>query len=561
MRPRRAALAAAFVSLVTLVGTVSAQALPAQAQPAHAAPAHSTPAHSTPAHATPAGSAHRSDRPLAANLLADPGFELQPGGAPNGAWHCIGNCGVDAEAGSAHGGANNGFVRNGSGWNALFQTVPVAANTTYHLTGWIRTSGNNNDAYFGARVAGGGPVRDENHFGSLANWTALNVTVGSGAATSLDIYAGLWATADMWLQVDDLELTAVGSSQLGAGTQLYPRMIRLAHSGSANGQLIASTTTFDPQGYGAIFRSTDDGASFQQIGAVRDPASAAGQCCSSLYELPSQIGSMPAGTLVFSASYGADAGANRRMSLDLWASTDHGATWAKKSTVLTAPNAGGLWEPEMHVNAEGELTLYYSDETQQPAHSQTLMEVFSPDGVTWSHPFPVVSLANSGARPGMAVVRALRNGTWIMTYEICGSTYACDVYYRTSADGADWGDPALAGSRIVATDGTHFRHTPTTTVLDDGSATGKIVLAGQLYVNSGGGTDGGNGITLLTNTGGGAGAWTRIIAPVSVPNAYDNYCPNYSPALAPTADQRHVVEISTMYVGTTCEAFFGTGLA
>jgi hypothetical protein len=352
---------------------------------------------------------------------------------------------------------------------------------------------------------------------------------------------------------------AATGTELGSGTQLYPRLIRLAHSGDANGQLIASTVSFDPQGYGAIWRSTDDGASFDQIGQVRDPAAAGGFCCTSIYELPSAIGTMPAGTLLWSGSFGADAGDNRRMSIDLWASTDHGATWSKLSTVLTAPNTGGLWEPEMHVNAEGQLTLYYSDETQQPTHSQALMEVFSADGITWSAPYPVVSLADSGARPGMAVVRTLRNGTRIMTYEICGSSFACDVYYRTSADGADWGDPAQPGTRIVADDGTHFRHTPTTAIVDDGSATGKIVLVGQLYVTAAGGSDAGNGTTLLTNSDGGAGAWHRIAAPVQVPTAYDNYCPNYSSALAPTTDQTRIVEIATDYAGTTCEAFLATG--
>lgn len=115
------------------------------------------------------------------------------------------------------------------------------------------------------------------------------------------------------------------------------------------------------------------------------------------------------------------------------------------------------------------------------------------------------------------------------------------------------------GTKVVATDGTHFRHTPTTVVVDDGSATGKIVMVGQLYVNAGGAIDGGNGITLLTNTAGGGGAWTRIVAPVSVPDAYDNYCPNYSPALAPTADNAHVVEISTMPTDAGCIARFATG--
>lgn len=351
---------------------------------------------------------------------------------------------------------------------------------------------------------------------------------------------------------------AATGTRLGTGTALYPRLVRLAHSGAANGQVLASVVSFDPTGYGAIWRSTDDGATFTKIGEVRDPAAAGGFCCTSLYELPSAVGAMPAGTLVWAGSFGQDAGTDRRMSIDLWASTDHGVTWSMVSTVRTAPNAGGLWEPEMRVDAEGQLAVYYSDETQQPTHSQALMEVFSADGVTWSAPYPVVSLADAAARPGMAVVRERPDGVRLMTYEICGPGYDCDVYERTSADGADWGDPALAGSRIVAEDGTYFRHAPTITVVDDRTPTGRIVLVGQMLVTDAG-TDPGNGTTLLTNGAGGDGAWQRAAAPVRVPSAYDNYCPNYSSALLPTADGGGVVEIATDYVGTECGAFVATG--
>lgn len=348
--------------------------------------------------------------------------------------------------------------------------------------------------------------------------------------------------------------SAATGTQLGTGTQLYPRLIRLAHSGDANGQILASTVSFDPNGYGAIWRSTDDGATFSQIGTVRDPGSADGLCCASLYELPSAVGGMPAGTLLWAGSFHQNA-TDPRMSIDLWSSTDHGVTWSAVSTVLTAPNAKGLWEPEMHVDAAGQLALYYSDETQQPTYSQALMEVLSPDGVTWSAPRPVVALPDSAARPGMAVVRTLPGGSRIMTYEICGSTYNCDVYYRTSADGADWGDPASPGTRIVATDGRYFVHTPNITV----TSTGTIVLVGQLVYDSAGDVDASNGTLLMTNSNGGAGAWTTATAPVAVPGAYDNYCPNYSSALLPTSDETGVIEIASDYAGSECDGYFGTG--
>lgn len=154
-----------------------------------------------------------------------------------------------------------------------------------------------------------------------------------------------------------------GPVQLGSGTQLYPRAIKLEHSGAANGQIIAQTTSFDPNGYGAIWRSTDNGQTFTQIGAVRDPISSSGQCCGTIYELPQAVGTMPARTLLFAASYAQNA---PPMVIDLWFSTDHGVSWALKSTVITGANPKGLWEPEIQVNTEGQLTVYYSDETQQP---------------------------------------------------------------------------------------------------------------------------------------------------------------------------------------------------
>lgn len=379
------------------------------------------------------------------------------------------------------------------------------------------------------------------------------------AMTALTIAMPTSATAPSAPPVAHPAVATRTPTPLGNGTALYPRLIRLAHSGRANGALIASVVSFDPQGYGAIYRSTDDGRTFTPIGAVRDPASARGFCCTSLYELPRRVGAFPAGTLVWAGSFGQDGGAGRRMSIDLWASRDHGVTWRKASVVRTAPNAGGLWEPEMRVDAAGRLQLFYSDETRQPTYSQALMQTTSHDGLTWSPSKPLVALADPAARPGMSVVRELVNGRRVMTYEICGPGYNCAVYLRTSRDGAHWGNPTTPGRKIVSTDHREFRHAPTITVVDDGSRTGRIVLVGQMLYDRRGRVDPGNGVTLMTNSHGGSGPWTRIAAPVPVPTAYDNYCPNYSSALAGTRHGRAILEIATGYVGPECHAAFGTG--
>jgi hypothetical protein len=142
-----------------------------------------------------------------ANLVTDPGFEGQSANTAAVPWVNGGGAGVDRGAGLSHSGANNGWVHNKSGWNNLYQTVSVVPNTTYQLTGWIRTAANNTDGYFGARTTGGAVV-SEKKFGNLPGYTQLSVAVNSGTQSQLQLYAGLWANnGDTWLQVDDVSLT------------------------------------------------------------------------------------------------------------------------------------------------------------------------------------------------------------------------------------------------------------------------------------------------------------------------------------------------------------------
>ena len=137
--------------------------------------------------------------PPPSNPVVNGGFES--GLAP---WVCTGQCGRDG-GGFARTGVGNGWARNTSGWNDLHQTITVAANTTYTVTAWIRTSANNTDGYVGLRTLGG-QVLGERKFGNLPGYTQLTVTVNSGANTSLVLYSGVWANGDTWLQVDDVSV-------------------------------------------------------------------------------------------------------------------------------------------------------------------------------------------------------------------------------------------------------------------------------------------------------------------------------------------------------------------
>lgn len=141
---------------------------------------------------------------LAGERVGDGGFE----DAGLGPWACAGTCGVDQGLGNARTGANNGWVRKTSGWNDLHQTVALKKNTDYTLTGWIRTSANNANGYFGVRRPGGGAVVAEKKYGKLTGYTQVTVNFNSGPNASLEVFGGLWASGDTWAQLDDISLAA-----------------------------------------------------------------------------------------------------------------------------------------------------------------------------------------------------------------------------------------------------------------------------------------------------------------------------------------------------------------
>lgn len=356
---------------------------------------------------------------------------------------------------------------------------------------------------------------------------------------------------------------AATGTPLRAGTALYPRAIRLAHNGAANGRVLASVVTFDGNnGIGAIHESTDSGASFREVGRIADPESGAGQglCCATLFELPQQVGALPAGTLLWASSAGQDE-PNRRMALRIWRSNDVGRTWSYLSSCAVATGTGGLWEPEFSIGSGGALICHYADETD-PGHSQKLVAARSFDGLRWEGHHDTVASNLASDRPGMPVVRRLPNGTYFMSFEICtpGGQYQCVVHYRTSAGGWDWGDPAYLGIRPQTADGRYFRAAPTIAwaPTPGGGANGRILLVGQRLLNRDGTVAAGSGRVLLTNTQNGAGPWQEMPSPVTVPNPGVNPCQNYSSPLLPSANGSQVLEIATDYDGTVCRAYFAT---
>ena len=125
-----------------------------------------------------------------------------------GPWTCAGSCGVDHGLGNQHTGTGNGWVRYVSGWNDIHQDVAVAPNTDYTLTGWIRTSSNNTDGYFGVRDMQTNVI-SEQKYGNLPGYTELTVNFNSGDRSEVEVYGGVWALgSDTWAQLDDISITA-----------------------------------------------------------------------------------------------------------------------------------------------------------------------------------------------------------------------------------------------------------------------------------------------------------------------------------------------------------------
>lgn len=380
----------------------------------------------------------------------------------------------------------------------------------------------------------------------------------------------LWVSLSLVLLFAALVLASESKAQtqsktlLSSSSALYARLVRISHSANAalSGKIVASVTAFPGGATEQDIYTSSDGATFTLAGAIHDSDFSGGLCCGTLFELPRQIGSMPAGTLIWSGSVG-QSSTTQAMQLKVYASQDGGVTWTYLSTiaVTTKPGTtgGGLWEPQFTVATDGALVVVFSDETVS-GHSQLLRQMRSYDGVQWQDSTYTVASSVQGDRPGMAVINILPSGVYFMTYEMCGPA-ACTAFYRTSSDGWSWGDSSNTGTRIVSTTGQYFEHAPTNAWASSAVNTnGTILLTGQMLYESNGTLSSGNGSTIFVNhTADGSGTWTTMTAPVAVPTAYDNYCPNYSSPLLPSVDGQSVLEFASDYVGTTCVMYYGTG--
>lgn len=362
----------------------------------------------------------------------------------------------------------------------------------------------------------------------------------------------------------------------------YPRVIRLEHSGSANGTLLA---TFSHSGVGStpadfpIYQSTNNGATWSSspIGTVTDTVHGWDLDGPTLFELPQAEGDLAAGTLL-AAGTAWQRNNYTEQAIEVFVSTDHGVTWSYRSSCTSesgqADTEGhGIWEPDFNIDSSGNLNCYFSDERPSSnGYAQVLAQVTSTDGgATWGSEVYDVAVQDGVQRPGMTTVVKLPNGTYGMTYEDCKAGYdpdtACSVYFKTSSDGDTWSPVSGLGSLVETSDGRHFLHTPQLAWSPAGGPDGTLIVSGQRVVT---GADGSisvmaeSGQVLMTNTDLGSGSWTEMRAPVVVnpTGGYDGSetsCPGYSSPILPSVDGNTILELAgTAISNGHCEVSFGT---
>lgn len=146
------------------------------------------------------------------NLLGDPSFEHQETDKISKPWVLEnGKGGVDRAKGLSRNGSNNIYLRNTEGWNAITQTIEVEPDTKYKLTGFVKTSQNNDAGYFGVRDANG-KILKETKFTRCDDYTKLTIEFNSGTNKKVTVFTGMWANGDTWVQADAFMLLPIDST-------------------------------------------------------------------------------------------------------------------------------------------------------------------------------------------------------------------------------------------------------------------------------------------------------------------------------------------------------------
>ena len=232
---------------------------------------------------------------------------------------------------------------------------------------------------------------------------------------------------------------------------VYPSIVELQYQKNEedNGKLIATlefSSSNDNSTTSSIWESTDKGETWNIIARPRETLDRTlkGVTMAHIYELPAQVGDMPAGTLLYS---GNSVDYTRKSHIAIWRSFDAGRTWKEYTIVASGGGIGeGVWEPfTWYEESDGYLYCFYSDDSD-PKHDQKLVYKRSKDGKNWSDVYHVCAFDNSKERPGMLAMTKMNNGEYFVVYEYCGSK-GCHIYYKTTKDITSW-NPSDPGTQL-----------------------------------------------------------------------------------------------------------------
>lgn len=187
-----------------------------------------------------------------------------------------------------------------------------------------------------------------------------------------------------------------------------------------------------------IAQSTDNGSTWKAIARLKDPGRDLDN--GQLIRLSNGHILLASRSVRWQSSY----------RLPVYESKDGGLSWAYLSSIdanegdpgtLGHPDKG-IYEPHFQMLDDGRLAVFYANEkhvTESPSFSQVISEKISTDnGRTWGKEIWVAYDPNSKeARPGMPVINKMKNDSFMIVYEVCG-TKDCNIYQKTSTDGKTW---------------------------------------------------------------------------------------------------------------------------
>ena len=272
---------------------------------------------------------------------------------------------------------------------------------------------------------------------------------------------------------------------------MYPRIIRLEHNQGSNGTLLA---TFECYTYETpvfpIFRSEDDGVTWELFSNVHDTKNNWGMRYQPhLFEAPQKTGTLNEGDILCAGSSIPDDMSVTQ--LQLYKSTDKGASWEYMSTIVTGgpamvdspvkDNERPVWEPYLCLSRDGDLVCHYSDErfnTSESFNQLLCLQVSKDGGLTWGPVSNTVAIPGGKLRPGMPIVVKLPNNKYIMVYEIV-NIEGNPIYCKFSDDGVDWGDPAAHGDRLVTERGEFISGTPYVAWIPQGGPNGTVFASAR----------------------------------------------------------------------------------